>query len=53
MECLTTLNCMVSDEAGVARSLTFPETISASNVASEALPVYIVPYSVIDGVVPS
>ena len=43
---------MESADAGVASNLTLPEEISASKVAS-ALPVNIVPYSVIDGVVPS
>jgi hypothetical protein len=47
-----TLNSIESVEAGVARRRTLPEDISASKVAS-ALPVNIVPYSVIDGVVPS
>jgi hypothetical protein len=48
----TTLNAIVSVEAGVARSLTFPDDISASNVASTALPVWISPNSVIFAVVP-
>lgn len=53
IQCRTTLNVILSVDAGVARSRTFPLEISASIVASAALPVNTVPYSVIAGVVPS
>ena len=49
----TTLNSILSVDAGVASNLTLPDEISASNVASSAVPIWISPNSVIYAVVPS